>query len=76
MQGHYHNIVFDTTQGASLAANDTPGGAFAGFACATGTKVVDISVGAARNDGTNGTPRVATETRPVNYSVVWIMRIK
>ncbi len=28
------------------------------------------------NDGTNGTPRTANETRPVNMSVVWIMRVK
>lgn len=27
-------------------------------------------------DGVNGTPRTADETRPVNMSVVWIMRIK
>ena len=27
-------------------------------------------------DGTNGTPRVGSETRPVNMSVVWILRIK
>ena len=28
------------------------------------------------SDGSNGAPRTAAETRPVNYSVVWIMRIK
>jgi hypothetical protein len=28
------------------------------------------------NDGTNGTPRTANETRPVNMTVVWIMRVK
>lgn len=28
------------------------------------------------SDGTNGTPRIDDETRPVNMSVVWIMRIK
>jgi len=28
------------------------------------------------NDGTNGTPRTANETRPSNMSVVWIMRVK
>ena len=28
------------------------------------------------SDGTNGTPRTSAETRPVNMSVVWIMRIK
>ncbi len=27
-------------------------------------------------DGTNGTPRPANETRPVNMSVVWIMKVK
>lgn len=28
------------------------------------------------SDGVNGTPRIANETRPVNMSVVWIIRIK
>ena len=28
------------------------------------------------SDGTSGTPRVASETRPVNMSVVWIMKVK
>ena len=27
-------------------------------------------------DGVNGTPRTANETRPINMSVVWIMKIK
>ena len=30
----------------------------------------------ATNDGTNGAPRKATETRPANFSVVWILRVK
>lgn len=28
------------------------------------------------SDGVNGTPRTASETRPINMSVVWIMKIK
>lgn len=28
------------------------------------------------SDGTNGTPRTASETRPVNMSVVWIIKVK
>ena len=28
------------------------------------------------SDGVNGTPRTASETRPINMSVVWIIRIK
>ena len=28
------------------------------------------------SDGTNGTPRIASETRPINMSVVWVMRVK
>ena len=30
----------------------------------------------AMNDGTNGEPRMANETRPSNMAVVWIMRVK
>jgi hypothetical protein len=33
-------------------------------------------VQAAVSNGVNGTPRTSNETRPINMSVVWIMRIK
>lgn len=29
-----------------------------------------------KNDGTNGIPRTADETRPTNVTMVWIIRIK
>lgn len=32
--------------------------------------------GEAKNDGVSGTPKTANETRPINMSVVWIMRVK
>lgn len=37
---------------------------------------VGVSVVSPTTDGTNGTPRTANETRPVNMSVVWIMKVK
>jgi len=38
--------------------------------------LLELQVGNPSDDGTNGTPRTANETRPINMSVVWIMKIK
>jgi hypothetical protein len=46
------------------------GGAHDHTATASGT------VSAPLSDGVNGTPRIGSETRPTNMSVVWIMRVK
>lgn len=37
---------------------------------------MDSYIREAITDGVNGTPSTGSETRPVNMSVVWIMRIK
>ena len=71
MQGHYHQIS-DNDTGA--AVNSTLGslGAGAGHAFASGstsgTGAIPIQVFGPRSDGTNGTPRTATETRMYNAS--------
>jgi hypothetical protein len=36
----------------------------------------DIKAADPISDGINGTPRTANETRPINMSVVWVMRVK
>lgn len=36
----------------------------------------DVSMLKPGNDGTHGAPRVASETRPINMTVVWIIKIK
>jgi hypothetical protein len=38
--------------------------------------VPSVTVQGPINDGVNGPPRVASETRPINMSVVWIMKVK
>ncbi len=49
-----------------------------GYDLVAGTRVLfsGNTTGDPITDGTNGTPRTASETRPTNMSVVWIMRIK
>lgn len=44
------------------------------FAAGVSPMADNISTGDPITDGTNGTPRTASETRPVNMSVVWIMK--
>lgn len=70
-QGHWHQIDYHTAGGVSgsigAAGADT---AFASFSTSR------VRAGNAFSDGSNGTPRTASETRPSNMSVVWIMRVK
>lgn len=65
-QGHWHEIAL--AGGGSLNQIAIP--------TATGTLINSSSLANPTNDGTNGTPRTANETRPVNMSVVWIMKVK
>lgn len=68
-QGHRHPSWWPQS-GGSLA-----GGAYiAGRDFDPGAQY--LYVGDPSTDGTNGTPRTASETRPVNMSVVWIMKVK
>jgi len=59
MQGHFHQIIGETTDGGS-------GGGIPRFGGSVGR---DTGVGAPRTDGTNGTPRTGTETRPANIGL-------
>lgn len=68
-QGHRHSH----SESANFVVADTggtySGGAFPAF-------VRPLSILDPTSDGSNGTPRTGSETRPVNMSVVWIIRIK
>ena len=75
-QGHRHNLTESGTQkSVVLLLPYDPG---------NGNEALDtgslprrnIGVGDPITDGPNGTPRTATETRPVNMAVVWIIKIK
>ncbi len=65
-QGHWHEIALAGGGGLQQIAVPT----------STGTLVTHASLADPVSDGTNGTPRTANETRPVNMSVVWIMKVK
>ncbi len=72
-QGHWHNIYVDTTGGTGGEGRP----AFATTSQNTPIALVQtFKSKESVSDGTNGTPRTANETRPVNMSVVWIMRVK
>jgi hypothetical protein len=69
LQGHEHNI--------NVGSGSTYGASPAVAGRNTTTTVNTTAVGAAITDGNNGDPvRIANETRPVNMSVVWIIRVK
>jgi hypothetical protein len=71
-QGHRHNI----SGNYDIAATCNSGSADRRADCTSYGTAVSISIGDPTTDGTNGTPRTASETRPKNMSVVWIMRVK
>lgn len=69
-QGHRHGSMNADFLIANQGLSAGTGGSYVGagsFAATTNDPVTD---------GTNGTPRTANETRPVNMSVVWIMKVK
>lgn len=68
-QGHIHNLSRNTPMnyGGSVTSGPSTDHWYGTLA---------NSISAPANDGVNGDPRTATETRPVNMSVVWIIKIK
>ncbi|MCD4813753.1 hypothetical protein K8S19_08695 [bacterium] len=74
-QGHKHKLEYAgskdeiPTHGSGGYYNDR-------LASADSAHVSYLRVGVPRSDGSNGTPRTADETRPINMSVVWIIKIK
>lgn len=68
-QGHRHPSWWPQSAGSGGAGAYVAGRDFE-------PGVQYLFVGDATTDGTNGTPRTANETRPVNMSVVWIMKVK
>ena len=65
-QGHYHAVTSTAIQGAGPGgAVGNPGGNF-GLATVTVTNPT--------TDGTDGTPRYGTETRPANYAMIYCIK--
>jgi hypothetical protein len=70
MQGHYHGV---TTGGNVLSLNDSiANGVAAGVAPTYGAGASALTQATApTTGGTNGTPRISSETRPVNVAVTF-----
>lgn len=67
MQGHKHG------QHYSVSTNRDPG--TGNWYSPSGDTHDGADTSEPKTDGVNGTPRVANETRPINMSVVWIMKV-
>lgn len=66
-QGHFHaESMFSTNSQAG--ANRIPSSG-PGFVSAPTVDIDNFLIGAPTSDGSSGTPRTASETRPVNYTV-------
>lgn len=65
-QGHRHNIAPTSYQAAS---NASPFGGYFAVSSVAGTQTTDPTT-----DGTNGTPRTASETRPANIALLYCIK--
>jgi hypothetical protein len=74
--GDSGNSLFQAVMPPGYSTSD---GAKATSSSVSHTHAADAFAGATgspTSDGASGTPRTASETRPVNMSVVWVMRVK
>ncbi len=71
LQDHGHSVTSDVKRKAvsGTSYDINPGSA-------DPTRPATIGARDAKSDGTHGAPRVANETRPVNMSVVWILKTR
>lgn len=66
-QGHHHSATTTAVQGAGPGgAVGNPGGNFGG---------ATVTIGDPTTDGTNGTPRTGSETRPANVALYPIIKL-
>jgi len=76
---HWHDTKFDNTaQPYAIAATEPAGtgASILGVKRQAGTDANVLTARGAMTDGVTGAPKTDTETRPINMSVVWIIRIK
>lgn len=71
MQGHRHEIV--TVGGAAVAASNFVGDSFNALPGFRGTGAND-NARTMKTDGTNGTPRIGSETRPRNVALMYCIK--
>lgn len=67
-QGHKHPSTDDGSGSFKYNGMILAGGA--------GYAATNPSTGLPTNDGVDGEPRIASETRPKNMSIVWVMKVK
>lgn len=72
-QGHFHNLYDQDTNQVSITSS---GGSSPGCVEDAVRYNYPAYVGAPVTDGSHGTPQTDSETRPINMSVKWIIRIK
>ncbi len=75
-QGHYHDVR-NYPQGGANGIAAVSGGvddSNYGFSDITQASVATFTAGAPYADGTNGTPRTASETRPTNFAIKYIIK--
>lgn len=65
-QGHWHNLHGNASQGSNVGGADQVRG---------GSLLSAVAVQAAISDGVNGTPRTASETRPLNVTGCWVIKL-
>lgn len=74
-QGHWHQLAQDSaldSQAARSALGTNPG--VAGINNGAGSALNPVYVASPKNDGSNGEPRTAAETRPKNIAINFIIR--
>jgi microcystin-dependent protein len=67
-QGHHHSASVSHN---AIAAS---GGGARGSGVPSGAASISVSVEGATTDGTNGTPRTASETRPANIALLYCIK--
>ncbi len=71
-QGHWHNLGNSSTGNASTARGTVTGSGSYKAVLDNGSTGIDVNTAITPiTDGTNGTPRIAPETRPKNVAVLY-----
>ena len=77
IQGHWHDIQgnFDNHDGANPYSNSLQANTDNADGPVTPTLKARKNIGSPTSDGVNGEPRISTETRPVNVTVYYYIKI-